>query len=97
MVVSPHYREQVALTSQLRQKAKKFDLKLEKERAAWKLLPAANMTIRLHANGVVLSLPAEAGRVLLHRRLGHILEHDVEIDAVFEGSVERVLEELAVA
>ena len=95
VVVPDHYRSQVEMHSRLKQKAKKFEAKLAKERLAWELLPE-NMIIRLHANGLVLSVPAEAGRVLLRRRLGSIVAHDATVDAVFDGDVESVLAELGI-
>ena len=92
VVVPDHYRSQVELHSRLKQKAKKFEAKLEKQRAAWELLPPENMIIRIRTNGVVLSLPQEAGRILLHKRMCSIIEHDVSVDAVLDGELEDVLE-----
>ena len=66
-----------------------IDEKLRKQRSRWKLKPPANMTVMLHKNaGIVLSVPHEVGRWLLHKRMAAILEHDVTIDAVIDGGLE---------
>lgn len=73
---------------------KAIDSKLQKQRNEWQLIPPSNMTIILHKDagavpaGLVLSMPHEIGRVILHKRLGKILQHDVNIDAVIDGGLE---------
>ncbi len=95
-IVSPNYSRQVKLHAKLRQDAKKFEEKLEAQRNEWVFIPPSNITVRL-PNAVVLSVPQEAGRVLLHKRLGHIIEHNVTVDAVLDGGFEDIVEELAAA
>lgn len=62
----------------------------EKSAREWRILPPENMTI-LH-QGLVLSVAHETGRWLLHKRMAAILEHDVTVDAVIDGSFEDAIE-----
>ena len=70
-----------------------IDSELGKLRKDWTSTPS-NMTITLHEDagvlpgGLVLSVPHEIGRVILHKRWGRILEHDVTVDAVIDGGIE---------
>ncbi len=71
-----------------------IDKRLSDERKEWVLMPPSNMTITLHKDaGVVpaflnLSMPHDVGRAILHKRMGSIFEHDVNIDAVIDGELE---------
>jgi hypothetical protein len=67
-----------------------IDSELGKLRKEWVFVPPSNMTITFH--GLVLSVPHEVGRVILHRRLGKIIEHEVIVDAVIEGHLEEAVE-----
>ena len=76
-----------------------IDHELEKQRKQWVFIPPSNVTLVLHqdtgafpAGGVVLSVPQEVGRVILHKRLGRIIEHEVNIDAVIDGELEEAVE-----
>jgi len=80
------------------EKARKWnraiDTALEKRRKEWAFIPPSNMSITLFEDagaipsGLVLSVPHEVGPVMLHRRLGRIIERDVTIDAVIDGGIE---------
>jgi hypothetical protein len=75
-----------------------IDNRLTEERKEWILVPPSNMTLTLHENagaipaGLVLSMPHEVGRAVLHKRLGRIIEHDVTLDAVIDGEFESAVE-----
>jgi len=75
-----------------------IDSKLERQRKEWSFVPPSNMTVVLHQDagaipgGLVLSVPHEVGRVILHKRLGRIIERDVIVDAVIDGSIEDAIE-----
>ena len=75
-----------------------IDTALEKRRKEWAFIPPSNMSITLFEDagaipsGLVLSVPHEVGRMLLHRRLGRIIEGDVPIDAVINGGIEDAFE-----
>lgn len=66
----------------------RIDQLLLEKRKEWRILPPENMTVMLHQDALVLSVPHEVGRMLLHKRMAAILEHDVAIDAVIEGGLE---------
>jgi len=80
------------------EKARKWNLAIDNElgkrRREWTFVPPSNMTIILHQDaggvpsGLMLSVPHEVGRMILHKRLGRIIEHDVTIDAVLTGELE---------
>ena len=78
-----------------------IDTALGKRRKEWTFIPPSNMTVTLHedvgaiSSGLVLSVPHEIGRVILHKRLGAIIEHDVTIDAVIDGDIEGAIEAMA--
>jgi len=78
-----------------------IDTALEKRRKEWAFIPPSNMSITLFEdagaipNGLVLSVPHEVGRMLLHRRLGRIIEHNVTIDAVIDGGIEDACEAMS--
>jgi len=84
------------------EKARKWnqaiDAVLEKRRKEWAFIPPSNMSITLFEDagaipsGLVLSVPHEVGRMILHRRLGRIIERDVTIDAVVDGGFEDACE-----
>ena len=71
-----------------------IDKRLVAERKEWVLVPPSNMTLTLHKDagdvpsGLVLSVPHDVGRAVLHKRLAGIIEHDVTVDAAIEGSFE---------
>ncbi len=96
VIVPEFYTAQVKLTSKLRQQSKREEIKLQKKREAWVLAPPSNITLTLRKDagtipaGLVLSVPHEAGRHLLHRRLAKIIEHDVTVDAVLDGEIEDI-------
>ena len=75
-----------------------IDHELEKLRKKWVFIPPANMTVTLFRDsglllsGLILSVPADVGRMILHKRLGRIIEHDVTIDAVIDGDIEGAIE-----
>jgi hypothetical protein len=84
------------------EKARKWnqaiDTALEKRRKEWAFIPPSNMSITLFedvgaiSSGLVLSVAHEVGRMMLHRRLGRIIESDVTIDAVIDGGIEDACE-----
>jgi hypothetical protein len=98
IITSPFQQNQISKAARLKKQARKFDSELEKQRKKWVFIPPSNMTIMLHQNagavpaGLVLSVPHEVGRLLLHKRLGRIIEHDVTVDAVIDGGIERAVE-----
>jgi|ERR1039457_872522 hypothetical protein len=71
-----------------------IDTELSQQRKEWNLVPPSNMTITLHEDagdipsGLVLSVPHETARVILHKRLANILEHEVTIDAEIDSGIE---------
>lgn len=75
----------------------RFIKKLEEQRTRWKLKPPSPIVLELLKDagefpaGLVLSVPHEVGRVLLHRRWAAILEHDVTVDAVIDGGLEEAV------
>jgi len=91
-----------AKTYSARQRNQVLDKRLEEQRKAWKLHPPSNMSIILHTDlgafpgGLMLSVPHEVGRWLLHKHRYRcsIIEHDVNIDALIEGSFEDAIEAL---
>jgi hypothetical protein len=46
---------------------------------------------------LVLSVAHEVGRMILHRRLGRIIERELSIDAVMEGGIEDAFEAMKLA
>ena len=78
------------------EKARKWNLAIDNElgkrRREWTFVPPSNMTIILHRGGLVLSVPHEVGRMILHKRMGKIIERVVTLDAAIEGSFEDVIE-----
>lgn len=64
-----------------------IDTDLMKKRKDWVFIPPSNMTISFN-DGLVLLVPHEVGRAILHKRKGRIVERDVIVDAVIEGSFE---------
>lgn len=91
-----------AKTYSARQRNKAVDKRLEEQRKAWELHPPSNRNILLHTDlgafpgGLVLSVPHEVGRWLLHKHRYRcsIIEHDISIDAGIEGSFEDTTEAL---
>jgi hypothetical protein len=79
-----------------------IDTKLSEQRKQWVLVPPSNMTITVHedagaiSSGLVLSMPHEVGRVVLSRRLGSIIERDMTVDAVIDGSLEEAVEAMGI-
>ena len=77
-----------------RQWNRAIDALLEKRRKEWAFIPPSNMSITLFEDagaipsGLVLSVPHEVGRMMLHRRFGRIIEHNVTVDAVIDGGIE---------
>jgi hypothetical protein len=77
---------------------RRIDDELERRRKEWAFIPPSNMSITLFEDagaipgGLVLSVPHEVGRVMLHRRLGRIFESAVTIDAVIDGGIEDACE-----
>ena len=75
-----------------------IDALLEKRRREWAFIPPSNMSITLFEDagaipsGLVLSVSHEVGRMMLHRRLGRIIERTVALDATIEGSFEDAIE-----
>jgi hypothetical protein len=75
-----------------------IDCELATRRKEWTFIPPSNMTVILNndagaiSSGLVLSVPHEVGCVMLHRRLGTIIEHEVTVDAVIDGSIETAIE-----
>jgi hypothetical protein len=72
-----------------------IDNRLSEERQEWILVPPSNMTLTMKEvagevpSGLVLSVPHEVGRVIVHKRLvAGVIEHDVSIDAVIDGELE---------
>jgi hypothetical protein len=98
IITSPFQQNQISKAARLRKQAKKFDSELAKQREEWVLIPPSNMTITLHEDagavpaGLALSMSHEVGRVVLHKRLGKILEHDVTVDAAIDGDIESAIE-----
>jgi len=94
IITSPFQQNQISKAARLRKQAKKLDVRLEKQRQEWILSPPSNMTITLHhdagalSSSLVLSVPHEVGRVILHRRLGKIIEREVTVDVAIDGSFE---------
>ena len=91
-------RKYLRTAEKAREENQKLDEQLLARRKHWQILPPENMTIILHTDagaipvGLVLSVPHEIGRVILHRRKGRIVERDVIVDAVIEGSFEDAVE-----
>ena len=87
------------------EKARKWNRRIDDElanrRKEWAFIPPSNMSITLFEDagaipsGLVLSVPHEVGRMMLHRRLGRIIESDVPIDAVIDGGIEDACEAMA--
>ena len=81
-----------------RQWNRAIDTALEERRKEWAFIPPSNMSITLFEDagaicgGLVLSVPHEVGRMMLHRRLGRIIERTVALDATIEGSFEDAIE-----
>lgn len=89
---TPGYRKSMLA----REESALVEKQLERTRKQWTFTPS-NMNIILHQDlgafpsGIVMSVAHEVARMLLHKRLGAILEHDVTIDALIEGSFEDVI------
>lgn len=87
-------RKYLRTAEKAREENQKLDEQLLARRKHWQILPPENMTIILHTDagaipvGLVLSVPHEIGRVILHKRRGRIIERDVTIDALVEGCIE---------
>lgn len=98
IITSPFQLTQISKAARLRKQAKKFDAELAKQRQEWVLSPPSNMTLTLHEDagavpsGLVLSVPHEVGRVVLHKRLAAIIEHEVTLDAEIDSSLEEACE-----
>lgn len=97
--VEYEYTEIIGKTSGTRETARaraendKIDRDLATAKKEWVFVPASNFTLAI--NGLILSVPAEAGRMLLHKRgRAAIIEHEVAIDAVIDGEIEDVIEAL---
>jgi hypothetical protein len=94
IITSPFQQNQISKTARLRKQARKFDAALLKERQEWILIPPSNMTVVLHEDAgavpaaLVLSVPHETGRMVIHKRLAAIIEHDVTVDAVIDAGIE---------
>jgi hypothetical protein len=77
----------IQASAKARKKNQDIDRMLEEQREEWVLIPPSNMTVTLHKDagaipsGLVLSVPHEIGRVILHKRMGRIIEHEVTVDA----------------
>lgn len=91
IVVSPHYQAQVKLHSRLKKKQRREDIKTEKRRLEWTLVPESHMAISLHKDvgklpaGVVLSVPREVALALISRRLAvPVGDSKVAPDAIIE-------------
>lgn len=75
-----------------------IDNELSEQRKEWVLVPPANMTLTLYETagavpaGLVLSVPHEVGRAIVHKRLANILEHAVSVDAEIDSSFEDTFE-----
>ena len=75
-----------------------IDAVLEKRRKEWAFIPPSNMSITLFedagaiSSGLVLSVPHDVGRMILHKRLGRIIEREVSADAVVTGELEEAVE-----
>ena len=89
-------------SAKARRQNQAIDHELEKQRKKWVFIPPSNLVVILHKDigvlpgGVALSFGHEAGRSILHRRLGRIVERDdVNIDAVIDGSFEDVIEAMS--
>lgn len=80
-----------------------IDAVLGKRRKEWAFIPPSNMAITVFEDagaipsGLVLSVPHEVGRMMLHRRLGRIIERDVIIDAVIDAGLEDACEAMGTA
>lgn len=74
MVVSPHYQAQQKLHSRHKKQRRREEVKAEKRRLEWTLVPESHLAIKLHSNvgklpsGVVLSVPREIALALITRR-----------------------------
>jgi len=98
IIVGENARKQWGIHKQLKRDAIRFDCNIEKQRKTWYFKPS-NMIVILQQTagafpaGLVLSVPHEVGRMLLHRRLAAILERDlVSVDAVIRGALEEAVE-----
>ena len=69
---------------------RRIDDELGKRRKEWTFVPPSNMTIALQ--DVLLSVPHDIGRMILHKRLGRIIEREVSVDAVVTGELEEAVE-----
>lgn len=94
LIVPPHYEEQKMLNRKLKRESKRIDERLKKQKSKWSFR-GSPMTIKLHQDagsipgGLVLSVPHEVGRMLLHKRMAAIIEHDVTVDAdITDNSLE---------
>ena len=76
---------------------RRIDDELGKRRKEWTFYPPSNMAITLFedagalSSGLVLSVPHEVGRMILHRRLGRIIERELSVDAVIDGELEETV------
>ena len=85
--ITPGYRESMLA----REEAKKFEERIFARRKTWRILPPENITLMTSA-GLILSVPHEIGRHMLMHRAAAIIERDVIVDAVIEGTIEQFLE-----
>lgn len=98
IIVGENARKQWGIHQQLKRDAITFDRNIEKQRKTWTFKPS-NMSVILQQTagafpaGLILSVPHEVGRMLLHKRLAAILERDLlAVDAVIRGSLEEAVE-----
>jgi hypothetical protein len=90
VIVPENYNKQKRIHYRLRKKNEEILRNLRERRERWQILPPGNMLIQMlqgtaDLSGLVLSVPHELGRIILHKRLGRIIERDnVATDAVVE-------------
>ncbi len=85
-IESPNVAKQRRIHNKLRQQNAEIERDFRLAKKQWAFLPSP-MTVLMKDTGVVLNVPQELGRVLIHRRLAGIIEHDgVIVDAVIEYS-----------
>jgi hypothetical protein len=99
IIVGENFTRQVAIHRRLRKKNATILSELRERRKQWTFVPPSNHTIILHRDqgqlpaGLILSVPHEIGCMILHKRLGRIIERDdVIIDAVIDGDIEAAVE-----
>jgi hypothetical protein len=99
IITGSNYRRQSGIHARLKRQNNRIDSEINARRKHWTFVPPTNHTIMLHQDqgefpaGLVFSVSHEVGCMILHKRLGRIIERDeVAIDAVIEGDIEDVVE-----